>query len=474
MKGMSTETNLNRNTGTEVNLNKSLSTEPNIGRISIPWRVERLPANRYSFTICTFILLSYFFEAVDNGAVGFFMPLFAKEFKLSSQMLGYVGTASNVGVMIGAIFSGLFCDRLGRKNVIIAAMLLWGVCGLLLANASTLNELLVARVLLGLGIGAQTPAVLSILSELLPAKLRGKYFTALVCFLPLGAATAGLITYYLVPLIGWRGVAVVEAVPALFALAVWKYVPESPFWLESRGRFAEADAVMDKIEKSVEQAIGGKLPPVQVPANASTSVKQEKVSFFELFNRKHIKTTLLCTIWWPTALAAFYGLMIWFNVLLVSKGFDVIKSIGYVTIMYGAGVLGLPFVRYSIETYGRKPTAIAMGVFAAFFSYFYGAAESLPFLILFGILYNVFSNATGMVNNLYTAEMFPTRIRGTGTGYASFTGRIGAIAGPIAIGYIMHAYGLMAVFYFAMSMYLTFSLAIFFLGEETKGKVFTE
>ena len=443
-------------------------------RVSVAWRLERIPQNSYLRFIGGVILLSYFVEAIDNGAVGYFMPLFAKEFSLDNKTLGLVGTVSNIGVMIGALFSGLFCDTLGRKKIIVASMFAWGVCGLFLANAWSLESLIAARILLGLGLGAQVPAVLTILSELLPSKLRGYYFTVCLAFLPLGAAAAGLLSYYLVPVIGWRGVAVIEAIPCLLALVIWKYVPESPFWLETKGRYEEADAIMNKIEQRVVEITGKPLPAVHVPNVTYQATTPEKAPLKELFSREHIKSTLLVTIWWPTALAALYGLMTWFSVLLVAKGFPIMKSIGYISLMYVSGILGIPFVRYSVEKFGRKATAMCLGALSALAAYLYGISTTLPLIFAFGILYNFFSTSAGMVNNMYTAELFPTRIRGTGTGYASFIGRIGAILGPLIIGFIMQGFGVQAVFYFAMLMYLIFVVAIGVLGHETKGKVFTE
>lgn len=442
-------------------------------RLKIAWRIERLPSSKYLFGICAVLLLAYLFEAVDNGAVGYYMPYFAKEFHLNSAALGYVGAISNVGVMLGAIISGLLCDKIGRVKIIAFAMFFWGVSGLLLAYSPNLAVLLVARVMIGFGVGAEVPAILSILSELLPSKLRGLYFSMCLAFMPLGACVAGLLSYYFIPAIGWRGVAIMEAVPALVGILVLKFVPESPAWLETKGRYEEADAIMTKIEQGSEKSLGKPLPPVQIPANAGAVAAGQKRGFKELFKKENLKTTIMITIWWPCAMAAVYGLMTWFSQILVAKGFTVSKSIGYVSLMYLCGVIGVPFVRAAVDKLGRKKTAVIIGICTAVLAYFYGIAVSVPMLFTFGILYNIFSYATGMVNNLYTPELFPVGIRGTGTGYASSIGRVGAIVGPIVIGYLMQGYGVQSVFYFAIAMNLIWVIAIAILGTETKNKVFT-
>lgn len=451
----------------------SISTGSN--RVKIPWRIERLPSSSYLLMVGTVLILTYFFESIDNGAIGFFLPVYAKEFKLDNATLGFVGTISNIGYMFGALLAGLLSDIFGRKKVIIASMLFWGLCGLMLANAWTLNVLLVARVLLGFGLGAQVPVTITLLSETIPSKLRAKYITGIMALLPIGSAVAGLLSYYLMPIFGWRGVALVEAVPALASLLVLKLVPESAFWLESKGRYEEADRVMARIEKGVEKSIGRPLPPVEIPADQEkVTVKANKVPLRELFTKKYIKSTLMITIWWPAALTGVYGLITWFSALLVARGFTITKSIGYVTIMYFGGVLGIPVIRWMVEKIGRKWTVVIVGVITAMAAYLYGISTALPLIIATGLFYNVCSYATGMVNNLYTPELYPTRIRATAMGYANFVGRMGAVFGPIAIGFIMQGYGITTVFMFAGSMYLLYGIVVALLGKETKGIVFTE
>lgn len=452
-----------------------MSITPNANRVKIPWRVERLPSSRYLLIVGTVLMITYFFESVDNGAIGFFLPVFAKEFKLDNATLGFVGTLSNVGYMGGALFAGLLSDLFGRKKVIIAAMLFWGLCGVLLANAKTLNSLMIARVLLGIGLGAQVPVTITLLSETIPSRLRAAYITGFMALLPVGSAVAGLLSYYLIPVIGWRGVAIVESIPALASLLVVKFVPESAFWLESKGHYEEADKVMARIENGVEKSIGRSLPQVEVPAEPDQfTVKENKVPLRELFTKKYIKSTIMVSIWWPAALTGVYGLITWFSALLVARGFTITKSIGYVSIMYLGGVLGIPVVRWMVEKIGRKWTVVSIGVVTALGAFLYGNSNILPLIIATGLFYNAGAYATGMVNNLYTTELYPTRIRATAMGYANFIGRIGAIAGPIAIGFILQGYGVSTVFLFAGSMFLLYGVVIALLGKETKGVVFTE
>lgn len=453
----------------------STTTAPNSVKVRIPWRIERLPSSSFMVAISTVLILTYFFTSVDQGAIGYFLPMFAKEFNIDSATLGWLGSVSSIGAMAGALVAGLITDLFGRKKIIVISMFGWGVSGLLLASASNLTMLMVARVLIGVFLGAQVPATITLLSELIPSRLRAKYITALMAVLPVGSAVAGLVSYFFMPTIGWRGVALVEALPALAAILVIKFVPESAFWLESKGRHEEADAVMVRIEKGVEKSIGKPLPPVEVPIGADQHTGEApKVPIADLFSKKYAKTTIMVTIWWFTAVTGVIGLVTWFSVLMMSKGFSMTSSIGYVSLMYFAGVLGIPVVRWMLEHIGRKWSAVIVGVATAVAAYFYGISSSLPLIITFGILYNIASYSTGMVNITYTPELYPTHMRGTAVGYANVMGNLGGAFGPIAIGYIMQGYGPNAVFLFGGSMYLAFSIIIALLGKETKGIVFSE
>lgn len=453
-----------------------MSIMPETNRVRIAWRQERLPSSRYLTGVCMILIFVYFFEAVDNGAIGYFLPYFSKEFNLDKTSLGFLGTMSNVGIMLGAIVSGMLSDKFGRKKVICFTMFFWGLSGILQAYSWSLNSLIVARLLMGFGLGAQIPATTILLVEIIPSRLRSVYIPTLLALLPLGSAGAGLVSYFLIPEIGWRGVSIVMALPCLTSLLVFKFVPESALWLESKGYLEKADAVITKIEQATERSVGHVLPPIQVPTDDDGKLaSKEKISpLREIFSRKYIRSTIMITLWYPAVMAAVYGLTTWFSVLFVERGFTISKSIGYVSIMYVGGVLGMPLVRYWSERYGRKPTTIIFAVAGATTAYFYGITTVLPLIILFGILYNVACYAAGMIHNLYAPELYSTAIRGTGLGYAQFVGRMGAVLGPIAIGIIMQNYGVQAVFYFAASLYLFYGIVVLILGTETKGKVFTE
>jgi putative MFS transporter len=447
--------------------------------VKIPWRIERLPSSKHLMFITAILGLAFFFEFVDNGTITYFLPVFAKEFNLSKDVLGMVGAVSNIGVMVGALLSGLISDMIGRKKVIIASMALWGVFGVAQSYAVTLNFLIVTRLFLGLGIGAQLPATITLLSELMPSKLRAKYLVSVICLAPLGSTAAGILCYFLIPTsLGWRGVAVAESIPALVALLVWKYVTESPIWLEAKGRRVEADAIMTKTEQQVEKSINSQLPPVVIPVgeeSSNNSAKSGGKTLLEsLFSKKYLKTNIMISIWWPATMIAAYGLNTWFSMIFVERGISITKSIGYVSIMSLGGVLGVFIMPWMLGRFGRKISCVAIGLFAAIFAFAYGSVSLIPLIVFFGVMFNLGSQGVAQVSVTYASELYPTSIRNTGVGYAQFIGRVGSVLGPVILGFIIKGFGVQSAVYFAALMYVIGGIFVILFGTETKGKIFTE
>lgn len=443
-------------------------------RVKISYRVERLPGSSYQMLLAGVILIAWFVEAIDLGGLSYVLPVLAKEFKLDAATMGFMGSMSFVGMFFGSAVAGGLADKLGRKKMLIISMLFWGISGFFLANAWSVTSIFVFRFLLGVGLGAQIPVAMTTLSELVSSKSRGKYLTAYQIFLPLGICAAGLLTYLLLPKFGWRGVFIAEALPCLWAIAVWKYLPESAMWLESKGRIKEADCIIEAIEKNVEKSTGAPLPPVQQPAAipAGQAVAAKGSPFWQLWSKPYLATTIMCMVWWFSALLGFYGLSTWLSALLVAKGFSVIKSIGYISLITLGGVPAYFMISYLVERIGRKWTDVAMAILTAVAAYFYGMSSTIVLVIITGLLFQFVQYGYAMVNVVYLPELYPTAMRGTGVGFASAMGRVGAMIGPFAIGYILNAYGSTAVFIFAAGINVLGGLIVAVLGTETKGKVF--
>lgn len=445
---------------------------PILENLQIPQRIERLPLTSYQRYLGFVIITAWYFDDVDLGAMTFLLPVLAKEFQLSPVMMGTLISMSFGGMLVGTALSGLFSDKFGRKKVLQWSMILWGTAGILCALSWDITSLFVFRFLLGMGLGAELPVAHAMLPEFLPKSARGRYVAIMEGLLPVGIMTAGIVSYFILPLVGWRWVFVAEALPAAWLFIIRRNIPESPRWLEAVGRHEEADRVMTEIEAKVEQKYGKPLPPVldQVLVEKESG----KSPFAELWSADYWKRTLMLWIVWPACLFGYYGLTSWLSALLVDKGFAIIKSITFVVTITIGGIPGFLLATYLIEKIGRRPVVIVSTAMTAASAYLYGNAGTLTMLYTWGFLMMFFTYAMWSSIYAYTPELYPTRMRGTGCGLSSSVGRIGAIAGPYAIGWLLVTAGASAVFSMAAGMFGLAALAVFVFGPETQGRILEE
>jgi putative MFS transporter len=442
---------------------------------SIASRFERLPMTSYQTKIFLVIATAWFFDSMDLGMMTFVLGSIKAELALSTASAGLLGSASFLGMLIGAATSGLLADRFGRRVVFQSSMVLWGVGSLLCATANDANTLMLYRVLLGIGMGMEFPIGQAMLSEILPSRQRGRFVALLEGFWPLGFICAGLLAYILLPIAGWRGLFIALAIPAIFVFVVRQFVPESPRWLESRGRRAEADLVMGRIEESVRKALGGRrLPEVDV-TTASVAPEPGEAGFKALWSPGYARRTIMVWSLWFFALLGYYGLTTWLGALLQQAGYPVTKSVFYTLLISFAGIPGFLASAWLVEAWGRKPTCILMLLGSAGMAYFYGItavhAGNETQLITFGLGMQFFMFGMWSVIYAYTPELYPTRCRATGGGFASSIGRVGSLIGPYVVGVILPIASQTGVFALGAGCFVIAALVVAALGVEMKGRV---
>jgi putative MFS transporter len=441
-------------------------------------RLERLPMTGYQRSLFGIIATAWFFDSMDLGLMTFVLGSIKTEFGLSAAQAGLLASASFLGMFLGAAIAGMLADRFGRKPVFQVSMIFWGVGSLMCGLSHDVTTLMLCRVLLGFGMGMEFPIGLSMVSEIVPAKSRGKYVAILEGFWPIGFIVAGALTYVLMPHIGWRGIFIALALPAAFVFIVRRRVPESPRWLEDVGRKGEADAVMAGIERNVERSWGRPLPAVSDTYALPPAPGSRKARLAELWTGPYARRTLMLWSVWFFALLGYYGLTTWLGALLQQAGYAVTKSVLYTVYISLAGIPGFLFSAWLLEKWGRKPTCALMLLGSAASAYVYGQAAvyRVPAeqLIAAGLCMQFFLFGMWSVLYAYTPELYPTRSRATGSGFASSIGRIGSLAGPYLVGVLLPLTGQGGVFTMGALSFVAAALAVLVLGVETKGKSLEE
>lgn len=444
-------------------------------------RLERLPMSGYQRKLFAIVATAWFFDSMDLGMLTFVLGSIRTEFGLSAAQTGLLASMSFVGMFLGAATAGMLADRFGRKPVFQLSMVFWGLGSLMCGLSHSVDELMLYRVLLGFGMGMEFPIALAMISEIVPAQVRGRYVAFLEGFWPLGFIAAGFFAYLGLSLIGWRGIFIALALPAVFVFVVRRFVPESPRWLEDAGRLDEADAVVGAFEQRVLAASGrSALPPLPAtPMAAQAESKAPRRALFaELWQGVYARRTLMLWALWLFALLGYYGLTTWLGALLQQAGYAVTKSVLYTVLISLAGIPGFLFSAWLLEAWGRKPTCVLMLVGSAVAAYGYGqtAVSQAPLaqLIAAGLCMQFFLFGMWAVLYAYTPELYPTRSRATGAGFASSVGRVGSLAGPYLVGVLLPVTGQGGVFTLGAASFVVAAAVVLWLGVETKGQALEE
>ncbi|MZE37962.1 MFS transporter [Bacillus anthracis] len=376
--------------------------------------------------------LGWLFDAMDVGMLSFVMVALQKDWGLSTQEMGWIGSINSIGMAVGALVFGILSDKIGRKSVFIITLLLFSIGSGLTALTTTLAMFLVLRFLIGMGLGGELPVASTLVSESVEAHERGKIVVLLESFWAGGWLIAALISYFVIPKYGWEVAMILSAIPALYALYLRWNLPDSP-------RFQKVEKRPSVIE----------------------NIKS-------VWSGEYRKATIMLWILWFSVVFSYYGMFLWLPSVMVLKGFSLIKSFQYVLIMTLAQLPGYFTAAWFIERLGRKFVLVTYLIGTACSAYLFGVAESLTVLIVAGMLLSFFN--LGAWGALYAyPEQYPTVIRGTGAGMAAAFGRIGGILGPLLVGYLVASQAsLSLIFTIFCGSILIGVFAVIILGQETK------
>jgi putative MFS transporter len=427
-------------------------------------RVQRLPVGKFHYTLLWVIGLGWMFDAMDTGLISFILTKMATEWSLSPAEKGWVVSIGFIGMAIGAVCSGALADRWGRRNVFAVTLVTYSIATALCAFAPNLTWLLVFRFIVGLGLGGQLPVAVTLVSEYIPAQVRGRFIVLLESFWGLGWLVAALVSYFVIPSYGWHVAFLIGGLPALYVFMILKKVPESVPYLINRGRIEEAHALVQKLERECGVEV---IQQIEVKPVAA----KQSVSFSQLWSNPFAKRTLMLWLIWFGIVYSYYGIFTWLPSLLVKQGYSIVQSFEYVLVMILAQLPGYIAAAWLVEKLGRKWTLAGFIGLCAVSAYFFGQANTVTLIMFWGCLMSFFNLGAWGVLYTYTPEQYPTNIRAFGSGWASAIGRMGGIVAPLVVTQMMvQSNGFNHVFMMFTAVLLAVALVILVLGEETKGK----
>ena len=430
-------------------------------------RLDRVPLNSFHWKLLITSGLGWMFDAMDVLLIGFLVAPITREFSLAPAQVGLVASAGFVGMFLGAAISGRLADRYGRRLIFQATLILFSVGAVLSALAPTFETLLAARVIAGLGLGGELPVVATLVSEFSPRAQRGRMIVLLESFWAYGTLAAGLVAIFVLPQFGWRGAFVVAALPALYVAYLRSALPESPRYLAQRGRTAEADAIV----RRVERAGGGALLTLGA---AVAPARSGRTGIAELWSPALAKRTAMLWILWFGIVFTYYGIFLYVPSLLAAQGLSEVRSNEFFFLSTIAQIPGYFSAAWLVERWGRKPTLVTYLLGTAAAAFLVGNAGTGTDAFVYVAQLSFFNLGAWAIVYTYSPELYPTAIRATGAGIAAAVGRIGGIIGPFLTPVLVPTLGQSGVFALFMVVLVVTAINVWLLAEETKARSLEE
>jgi len=450
---------------------------------TISARIERMPFSSFHRRLLLMGGLGYTFDAMDAAVLAFLLPVLRKEWMLTSVQTGVLGSGTFIGYFLGAMLAGILGDLIGRKRVMMYALVIYCIASLASAVAHDWPFFLATRIVAGLGTGAESAIVAPFLSEFVARRYRGAFTGSLAGFFSFGFVAAALLGYLVIPLSpnAWRWVMVITALPIVMLLWWRRALPESPRWLVARGRHDEAEAIVAQAEAEL-RAAGVKLeslPETDAAADSVVPIAAERASAERasalanvkaLWSRNLARITAMTWIMWLSITFSYYAFFTWIPSLLVQNGMTITRSFSYSLVIYIAQIPGYFSGAWLNEKIGRQATIASYMVLGGVSALGLALTRSDAGIMASGVLLSFFMNGTYAGVYAYTPEVFPTDVRATGVGMASSIGRLGAIAAPILVGYVYPILGFGGVFGATTFVLVVGALAVVVMGVPTRGR----
>ncbi|MFL9963865.1 MFS transporter [Paraburkholderia sediminicola] len=402
-----------------------------------------------------------FFDSFDNTLSSSVLATMLHSGWSTLQLNSIFMSATFVGLTIGAGLAGWLSDRFGRRFAYQFNLAIFGGMALVSAFAPSMPWLIAFRFVMGLGMGAEYVMGYGLIIEFVPPTHRGRYLGLLALIGGSGVFVTSVVAALIIPLLGWRPMFLIGGIGTLWVWWMRRHLPESPRWLERVGGTAEAEQVVQAIEKEAgvtEPLPSGQQPPAREP---------HWVPFSTLFSRPVIRRTLLAIVINVICLFGSYSLTGWMPTFFVRQGMSVTHSLGFNAAMMGGWIAGPLFLSYISDQLGRRAAIMLFAAACACLGAIYPFLTSSIAIVLCGFLL-VSAVAIFLTLGLgMTPELFPTEYRFRGAGVAQMFGRLGLIGSPFVVLGLFNRFGIAGVVGAISGAYVFIAVLIMVAGIET-------
>lgn len=391
--------------------------------------------------LCWFAMLA---DGYDLGIYGAVLPSLMeyKDWSMTPAQAGAIGSYALMGMLIGAICVGTITDMIGRKLTLIFCIILFSVSMCLVALATSPEMFGFFRFIGGLGLGGVIPTASALTIEYSPVQHRSKLYAIMYTGYPIGGVLGALFSMFLLEDYGWRLMFWIGVAPLLVIPFIIKFLPESISFLMAKKKMAAAKSIAQKFH----------LPDDFIQSNRQDESKGSTNKFAaiaSLFARTNIRATMFFWVTFFLGLLMIYGLSTWLPKMMREAGYPLGPSLGFLLMLNLSAAIGALIAGTAADRWGSKKI-ISLSYFLAGVSIALLSIKSSMLLVycLVGVA-GFGTIGTTLILNAYISKYFEAENRATALGWALGFGRIGAISGPILIGFFMSSN-----FDFSLNFYL--------------------
>jgi putative MFS transporter len=425
-------------------------------------RLDRLPISSFHYRIFWLVGAGMFFDGYDlYVAAGVLASTIQTKFSTLPQNLQFISWTF-IGMTLGSLITGFVGDKMGRRFTYQINLLIFGLASIAAAFTENMTQLIFCRFVQGLGLGAEIVVGYSTLTEFVPPRTRGRWLSFMAFLVVAGFPVTAILSYLIIPNFGWRPMFIIAGIGSLVVWYLRKNLPESPRWLEAQGRTAEAEALVQTIEK--EASTAGALP---APAVTAPVVQLGVTDIF----RPPILQRLLVGCWvLITINTLIFGFVIFLPQFFLRQGLTITNSLGYTVVLACASLIGCTIGAWLSDMIGRRWSIIGASVITIVAGWAYARfnAASDPTIVLsvgFFLIVAIYVQ-TAILFGVYTPELFPTEIRLRANGICNTLGRGATVISPFVVGYLMVNFGLPGVVWLMIALVIVQIAAVYFWGVE--------
>lgn len=440
-----------------------------VTRDSVAARLDRLPVTSIHRRIMWIIGIVFFFELGDLNTFAFASPAIMKQWHLSVTTISHIVSWTFFGMFLGAVTGGWLSDCLGRKKALLITTAWYSSFSLLNAAVQGTIGLSMTRLLTGVGLSAMTVIGMTYVSEIFPASMRGDYQGWVMTIGLVGIPVTAYVARFTVPIAdwGWRLVFVWGSL-GLLILFFSNHLEESPHWCENHGKFAQTDAVVERLE-ACARAEFGQLPAIP-RAPGQTEQASVRRGYLDVLAPAYLPRTLMLITVWIAQTLGFYGFTAWVPTLLVAHGFSLVHSLAWSSAMSIGAVPGALIAALISDRWERKWSITFVALLIAFCGLMYGLTFRVAAIVIFGFLVAMFIQTFAPLLYAYTPECYPTHIRNSGAGVGYGIGRLANVVGPLIVAFLFNHSGYKSVFVYVAAMWLLVAVILSAFGPLTKGR----